>query len=85
VGRTGDNEFSVVLPEKNKRQAQQLAEEIRKKVAFSFSEEQDSKKRLSISAGVSENPLDGIEAEELIAKAKEALAAAKSQGMNRVV
>lgn len=83
VGRVGDNEFAIVLPERNKRRAQAIAEEMRKKIEFSFSEEQDVSKRLTCSAGVSENPLDGIEAEELVAKAKESLSLAKKQGKNR--
>lgn len=85
VGRTGDDEFSVILPEKNKRQAQDVAEDIRKKIEFVYSEEQDQNKRLTFSAGVAENPLDGIEAEQLILKAKELLGKAKTQGKNRVV
>lgn len=84
VARSGDNEFAVVLPEKNKRQALDLAEEIRKKVEFSFSEEQQADKRLTISGSVSENPLDGVDAEKLIVKAKESLNLAKNQGKNRI-
>lgn len=83
VARSGDNEFSIVLPEKNKRKAQDIAEDIRKKIEFAFSEESDIDKRLTLSGGVSENPLDGIESEELISKAKEHLA--RTQGKNRVV
>jgi diguanylate cyclase (GGDEF)-like protein len=85
VARFGDNEFAVVLPEKNKRKTQEIAQEIRKKIEFSFSEEPDIKKRLTISGGVSENPLDGIEEKELIAKAKEFLSLAKSKGKNCIV
>ncbi|MCM8795511.1 MAG: sensor domain-containing diguanylate cyclase [Candidatus Omnitrophica bacterium] len=85
VGRTGNNEFAIVLPEKNKRQAQEIAEAIRKKIEFSFSEEEDLHRRLTVSGGVSENPLDGIEAKELISKAKELLILAKKQGRNRIV
>ncbi|MDP2044290.1 MAG: diguanylate cyclase [Candidatus Omnitrophota bacterium] len=84
VGRTGDDEFSVILPEKNKRQAQDVAEDIRKKIEFVYSEEQDRNKQLTFSAGVAENPLDGIEAEQLILKARELLGKAKTQGKNRV-
>lgn len=84
VARTGDNEFAIVLPERNKRQGQEIAEDIRKKIEFTFSEEQDVNKRLTISGGLSENPLDGIEAEELIAKAKELLKRAKGEGKNRI-
>jgi len=85
VGRTGDDEFSMVLPEKNKRQAQEIAEEIRKKIEFSFSEEEDSGRRVTVSAGIGENPLDGVTADELIVAAKETLKLAKDRGKNRVV
>ncbi len=85
VGRTGDDEFSVILPEKNKRQAQDVAEDIRKKIEFVYSEEQDRNKQLTFSAGVAENPLDGIEAGQLILKARELLSKAKTAGKNRVV
>jgi len=84
VARIKDDEFAVVLPEKNKRQAQETAEEIRKKIEFSFNEEQNINKRITVSGGVSENPLDGIKAEELIAKADESLSLAKKQGKNRI-
>jgi diguanylate cyclase (GGDEF)-like protein len=84
VGRFGDNEFAVVLPEKNKRQVQEAAEELRKKVAFTFGEEQDTRKKITLSGGVAENPLDGIDASELIAKAKDLVKLAKSQGKNRI-
>ena len=85
IGRFGDNEFAIVLPEKNKRQAQETADDIRKKVEFAFSEEQDANKHVTISGGVAENPLDGIDAAELIAKAGESVRLAKTQGRNRIV
>jgi diguanylate cyclase (GGDEF)-like protein len=85
VGRTDDDEFSVIVPEKNKRQAQDIAEDIRRKVEFIFGEEKDSNKKITISGGVSENPLDGIDADELITKAKELVAYAKKQGRDRII
>ncbi len=85
VARFGDNEFALVLPERNKRRAKEIAEEIRKKIAFSFNEEQDASRRLTVSGGVSENPLDGINADELIVKAKDSLGLAKENGKDRVV
>ena len=85
AGRTDDDEFSLILPEKNKRQAQEVAEEISKKIQDSFCADQDSSKCLTFSAGVSENPLDGVQVEQLIAKAKELLKKAKAGGKNRVV
>lgn len=85
VGRTGDDEFSLILPEKNKRQAQRIAEEIRKKIEFAYSEEPDAKRKITVSGGVSENPLDGIDADSLNKAAKELLSHAKKQGKNTVV
>ncbi|MBP7216650.1 MAG: diguanylate cyclase [Candidatus Omnitrophica bacterium] len=85
VGRMGDNEFAILVPERNKRQAQEIAEYIRKKIEFTFSEEPDKDRRLTVSGGVSEDPLDGTEADQLIAKARELVALAKTQGKNRIV
>jgi diguanylate cyclase (GGDEF)-like protein len=85
VGRVGDDEFAIILPEKNKRQAQEIADDIRKKVEFAFSEDPDSKKHLTVSAGVSENPLDGIDSQELLSKAQGYVKLAKDKGKNRVV
>lgn len=85
VARFGDNEFAILLPEKNKRQAIEIAENIRKKIEFTFSEEPDLNKRLTMSGGLSENPLDGINAEEIMKKAKDCLSLAKSKGKNIIV
>lgn len=85
VGRTDDDEFSLILPEKNKRQAQEVAEEIFKKMQTTFCADQDSSKCLTLSAGVSENPLDGVHVEQLTAKAKELLQKAKAGGKNRII
>ncbi|MCM8780383.1 MAG: GGDEF domain-containing protein, partial [Candidatus Omnitrophica bacterium] len=85
VARIGEDEFAVVLPEKNKRYATQIAENIRSKIELTFSEELDVTKRITVSAGVSENPLDGVEAGDLMMKARESLNLAKMQGKNRVI
>lgn len=85
AGRTGDDEFSVILPERNKRQAKEVAEGIRKKIQLAFSSGQGNAESITLSAGVSENPLDGVGAEQLIDKAKELLKQAKTAGKDRVV
>jgi len=85
VGRTSDDEFAIILPEKNKRQALNLAESIRKEVEFAFSEEEEQDKRITLSGGLSENPLDGIGAEELFVKARELVELSKRQGRNRIL
>lgn len=74
VARTAESEFAVVLPEKNKRKAQEIAKKLKKTIESSFSKERDTNKRLTVSVGVSENPVDGVEATELINKAKESIA-----------
>ncbi|MCX5713793.1 MAG: diguanylate cyclase [Candidatus Omnitrophica bacterium] len=74
VGRIGDNAFAVILPEKNKRQALDIAQQIRKNLEFGFSEETNPGKKFLFSIGISENPLDGVTADELIANAKLSLA-----------
>ncbi|MCX7661609.1 MAG: diguanylate cyclase [Candidatus Omnitrophica bacterium] len=72
TGRFGDYSFAVILVEKNKRQTMEVAEYIRKKIEFAFAEE-ESEKRITVTAAISENPLDGISAEELIRKAEQIL------------
>ncbi len=85
VARFGDDEFAILLPEKNKKTATRIAEEIRMKIEFTFAEEEVLTKRLTVSAGVSENPIDGVTLQELIAKALESVKAAKAKGKNQVV
>lgn len=84
VARTGEDEFAILLPEKNKRQAKELAEDIRKKIEYSYNEETDSAKKITVSAGVSENPVDGVDAGVLFKKAVDLVNSAKKQGKNRI-
>ena len=84
-GRTADNEFAVIMPERNKRQAKDVADNIRRRVEEVFSVEPEAGRRLTISAGVSENPLDGITAQELTERARGSVNLAKAQGKNKVV
>ncbi len=86
VSRLGGDEFAIVLPEKNKKEAYDTAEDIRKKVQ-KFAEKSKEKNQglLTVSAGVSENPIDGATAEDLLKKAVDALKTAKKEGKNRVI
>lgn len=84
AARIGGDEFAMLLPEKNKRQAAEIAEELRKKIeSTNFS--RDGKLMITVSGGVSENPIDGSTQDELFKKAMEAVRSAKTLGKNRVV
>lgn len=84
VARFSDSEFAVVLPEKNKRQSLNFAEDMRKKIELTFQGEPDSKRSLTISGTVTENPIDGVSADELINKALEILRKNKPKGNNQI-
>lgn len=84
AARIGGDEFAMLLPEKNKKEAAHIAEDLRKRIeADNFS--RDGKVSITVSGGVSENPIDGSTQEGLFKKAIEALQSAKSLGKNRVV
>jgi diguanylate cyclase (GGDEF)-like protein len=70
AGRFGDYEFAVIAPEINKRQAENLAENLQIRVGQLLKEESKTDMSLSLSAAVAENPLDGISSAELIACAR---------------
>lgn len=69
VGRIEENEFGIILPEKNKRQAQELSEQIKDKVNRVF-RIRDVKKRPQFNVAVVENPIDGSDSVSLIEKAR---------------
>ena len=87
AGRMGPDEFAIILPERNKREAIELAEIIRTRVEqHRFSNGPDFLTcSFHLCAGVSENPLDGSTAEELFSKAEAAMRSAKQQGKNKVI
>jgi diguanylate cyclase (GGDEF)-like protein len=76
AARIGGNEFAILLPEKNKREARHIAEEMRKKIEDS-NVLKDGKPAFVVSVGVSENPIDGITGDELFAKAISSIDQAK--------
>jgi diguanylate cyclase (GGDEF)-like protein len=84
VARFGDSEFGVILPETNKREAIKVAENIRAHVA-EMQLSTDASDRVTVSAGVGENPIDGVDASSIIAKATDNLTKAIGQGKNMVL
>jgi len=81
---TTADRFAIVLPERNKKQSASLAEEIRKKVETNLGNVMKISSPLTVSVGVSENPIDGSSATELTKKAEGLLKSAKSLGKNRI-
>jgi diguanylate cyclase (GGDEF)-like protein len=86
-GRFGGEEFLLIMPHTNASQALQAAEKIRALLAshpFAFAERQPLK-IISISGGVGEYPMHGLDAAGLLHAADEALYEAKRSGRNRVL
>lgn len=86
AGRFGDNEFAFVLPERNKKEAQSIADEIRQKISELnvTPNSREEAEFLTVSAGLAENPIDGASGKELIDKAVSLLKQAKDEGKNTV-
>lgn len=87
VARFSEYQFAVVLPEKNKRQALNLAENIIKEFER-FDSRPDNLKAsasLGVRGGISATPLDGASSVELINKALSCAEKAKTQGVNKTV
>ncbi len=84
AARFGFSEFGIILPEKNKRESIEIAERIRAQIE-TMQISDDPGDRVTMSAGIGENPLDGVRGEDIIAKAVQNLSEAVEQGKNRVV
>ena len=69
AGRINYDEFGIILSERNKKQAQELAEQIRSKLAANFPGGNDLKKQ-DIAVAVVENPVDGEDSSALLDKAE---------------
>jgi diguanylate cyclase (GGDEF)-like protein len=85
VGRFGGEEFLLVLPNTQKKQAGLAAENIRKRISnypFAFANNQPLG-FMSISGGVANYPKDGLDTMTLLRAADEALYQSKREGRNR--
>ena len=82
VGHCGDEEFVALLPDTDLEGALRVAEKMRR--AVSEMNVPGVERRLSASFGIAIFPADGIDSESLLEAASGALAAAKSNGRNRV-
>jgi len=87
VYRYGGEEFLVLLPETNKRNAIIVAERLNRIIAqkkFEGEAESQPSGKITISIGLSSYPLDGLRKDEIIKAADSALYRAKSHGRNRI-
>lgn len=83
AARISGEEFAMLLPEKNKKEAAFLADEVRKKIEAT-NLLKDGKAFLTVSCGVGENPLDGATGDEIFKKAAELVKQARQSGKNKV-
>lgn len=72
AARFADDEFAILLPERNKKEADIISEEVKKKIAELVidSKAEPALQKLAVCGGISENPIDGASAMELINKAR---------------
>jgi diguanylate cyclase (GGDEF)-like protein len=86
LARYGGDEFVILLPQTNSRNARNMAERIRQKVESHEFNIQDLSMRSTISIGVSTVPENGINSPgDLLESADHALYEAKRNGKNRIV
>jgi diguanylate cyclase (GGDEF)-like protein len=81
--RMGGDEFLVLLPETNDKQASQLAERIRKEIE-DYTLEENNKLVITASFGIAQYTQKDTSMEKLTRRADEALYQAKKAGRNRV-
>ncbi len=84
AARINSYEFTLILPDKNKKAAIEAGERIRQELQKLFDKRGIGPEVLSVSVGISENPLDGGDANEIYFKAQERARTAKVRGHNRV-
>lgn len=80
IARTSPDEFGMLLPERNKREALEIAEKIREKIENIKVPEG----RITASLGVGENPIDGANVKEIFFSTRRYLDKAKKSGKNTV-
>ncbi|MCM8800588.1 MAG: GGDEF domain-containing protein [Candidatus Omnitrophica bacterium] len=84
IGRYGGEEFSLILIETDKPQAEFAAERIRKTISDKTIKIYDEQLKLTVSIGVATFPIDGKDAKTILDNADKALYKAKIMGRNRI-
>lgn len=85
MARFGGDEFIVLLPETNRRGAQDMSERIRKAVEASRFDIRGGDVNTTVSIGIACYPEDGGNLEVILDKADKAMYRAKQRGRNKVV
>lgn len=76
-----NGEFAIIFSDKNKKRAIEIMDRIRRDVSASLLRSSEREEfKITISAGVSENPLDGVSTEELYKKAEWRVDSARKTG-----
>ena len=75
----GRGEFVIILPDTNAKKCIEIVEKINRSVA-AMGLKVPTAGAITVCAGISENPIDGVQAEGLYLKAQERMKAALSQG-----
>jgi len=70
AARISGFEFAILLPEKNKKEALYIAEEMKRKIEAT-NVMRDGKTSMKVTIGLGENPIDGATSDELFRKAEE--------------
>ena len=85
VSRFGGDEFTVILPQTGAAGAKVIAERLRQRIAHTvFLRAHGLEVKLTASLGIAAYPEHGRTEEELVARADQAMYAAKEAGKNRV-
>jgi len=84
IGRYGGEEFAIVLIGTGREGAFQVAERIRENIEGAVFKAYDEVVSVTVSAGISVFPDDGVDMESLIESADKALYKAKESGRNKV-
>ncbi|MDH5544690.1 MAG: diguanylate cyclase [Gammaproteobacteria bacterium] len=83
--RIGGEKFLIMLPNTDKTDSENAAERLRKTMLDTSVEVDRKKVKVSLSIGIASFPEDGLEKDELLRKAEQALIQAKSTGRNQTV
>ncbi len=79
AARVGRGEFVIILPDKNKKKCIEMVEKIERGIT-ALGLKLSANEPLTIAAGVSENPIDGVQADSLYIKAQDRMKVAFSEG-----